>query len=314
MKTPSIKVLITLILVVSLLITVISKSSYGEEPKDELEKYQENNLQIGVEIENNENNKDSDSDGLNDWEEILWGTDINNPDSDEDGTKDGTEVVLGRNPNKPGPDDLTVKADGFKEDPIKIESNIKPNTLTARTSVELAKQVFDAQYGDGEISIDKVVDQAQSEIKISDKYNVDNMLTISNPTQEDIREYGNNFASIYKDEILKMSSSQDKSVAMFVAGYKNIALRMSTIRVPQEISGIHTDFINNIDQAASILLVIRDSNDDPVKSFLLLPKYNEASDKIATLQKQIKSYFDNNNIIFNEEDPGYVLFGGKTTE
>lgn len=43
--------------------------------------------------------KDSDKDGLTDWEEIhVYGTDPFNPDTDGDGMKDGEEVSLGRNP------------------------------------------------------------------------------------------------------------------------------------------------------------------------------------------------------------------------
>ncbi len=49
--------------------------------------------------------KDSDNDGLKDWEEALWKTDPQNPDSDGDGTPDGEEVAEGRNPAVPGPND-----------------------------------------------------------------------------------------------------------------------------------------------------------------------------------------------------------------
>jgi len=49
--------------------------------------------------------KDSDNDGLKDWEEALWKTGVNNPDTDGDGTLDGEEVKLSRDPLKPGPDD-----------------------------------------------------------------------------------------------------------------------------------------------------------------------------------------------------------------
>jgi len=49
--------------------------------------------------------KDSDNDGLKDWEEALWKTDPQNPDTDGDGTPDGKEVAEGRNPAIPGPDD-----------------------------------------------------------------------------------------------------------------------------------------------------------------------------------------------------------------
>lgn len=47
--------------------------------------------------------KDSDHDGLSDWEEThIYGTDPHDPDTDGDGFDDGEEVFLGRNPNGPG--------------------------------------------------------------------------------------------------------------------------------------------------------------------------------------------------------------------
>ncbi|MDD4902686.1 MAG: CAP domain-containing protein [Patescibacteria group bacterium] len=47
--------------------------------------------------------KDSDGDGLSDWEEInVYGTDPHDPDTDGDGMNDGDEVSLGRNPLGPG--------------------------------------------------------------------------------------------------------------------------------------------------------------------------------------------------------------------
>lgn len=48
-------------------------------------------------------NKDSDDDGLSDWDEInIFGTDPLNPDTDGDGMSDGDEVKAGRNPLGPG--------------------------------------------------------------------------------------------------------------------------------------------------------------------------------------------------------------------
>jgi hypothetical protein len=69
--------------------------------------------------------KDSDGDGLKDWEESLWKTDINNPDSDNDGTFDGEEVRTGRDPTKAAPGDEIKKTSN--SDTLTL---VKENTLT----------------------------------------------------------------------------------------------------------------------------------------------------------------------------------------
>jgi hypothetical protein len=59
-------------------------------------------------------NTDTDTDGLPDWQEYLYGTDPLNPDTDEDGTNDGDEIRLGRDPLKAN----TVKSGGEPNDYI----------------------------------------------------------------------------------------------------------------------------------------------------------------------------------------------------
>lgn len=46
-----------------------------------------------------ENNRDTDGDGLKDFEEMYFKSDLNNPDSDGDGYSDYIEVSNGFNPN-----------------------------------------------------------------------------------------------------------------------------------------------------------------------------------------------------------------------
>jgi hypothetical protein len=53
-------------------------------------------------------NKDSDNDGLKDWEENLYKTDSLNPDTDNDGYLDGEEINSGHNPLVKGPNDKQV--------------------------------------------------------------------------------------------------------------------------------------------------------------------------------------------------------------
>jgi hypothetical protein len=58
-----------------------------------------------------EKTRDQDNDGLTDWQEEIYKTDMLNPDTDNDGYLDGEEVLSGYDPTKPAPDDkLSDKA------------------------------------------------------------------------------------------------------------------------------------------------------------------------------------------------------------
>jgi len=59
--------------------------------------------------------KDSDEDGLKDWEEIFYKTDPQKSDTDGDGTPDGEEIAKNRDPLKAGPGDKLAE-------PEKIDS------------------------------------------------------------------------------------------------------------------------------------------------------------------------------------------------
>lgn len=48
--------------------------------------------------------KDSDGDGISDWQEVMYGTDPYNPDTDGDGLLDGLEVEYGTDPFDPDSD------------------------------------------------------------------------------------------------------------------------------------------------------------------------------------------------------------------
>ncbi len=77
---------------------------------------------------------DSDSDGLSDGEESLYGTDPRNPDTDGDGYSDGVEVKSGYNPLKAAPGDK-----------IAIDNNAKSTATTASTDPSLTDS-FEADF------------------------------------------------------------------------------------------------------------------------------------------------------------------------
>ena len=70
--------------------------------------------------------KDSDNDGLKDWEEQLWKTDPYNSDTDGDGTPDGLEIKQGRNPLVAGPND-------------KLDTNTVTSKINTETQGDLSE-------------------------------------------------------------------------------------------------------------------------------------------------------------------------------
>ena len=80
----------------------------------------------GREITIEDQNKDSDNDGLKDWEEKFYGTDPINPDTDNDGYLDGEEINSGHNPLVKGPNDNQV----FYPLPVGDKYNITDKIFT----------------------------------------------------------------------------------------------------------------------------------------------------------------------------------------
>lgn len=82
--------------------------------------------------------KDTDGDGLKDWEEVIINTDPKNPDTDSDGTPDGKEVDQGRSPVKAGPHDKVSAPLAPIKRPEKTLARIMPSILSTEPSRSFA--------------------------------------------------------------------------------------------------------------------------------------------------------------------------------
>ena len=172
LKNPSPKVLAFLIIVVILTtVTIVSSKlfKYVQKP--------DNSEMVNLIIKNNLNKKldtkDTDGDGLPDWQEEIWGSDKNNPDTDGDGTTDGKEVNENRNPTVAGPDDkilsdreIALQYVPGETDPKSVTSILSKNLL-----LRMAQLQQSGQYNDqtSEELATGLVDQTLSEIQIPDK-------------------------------------------------------------------------------------------------------------------------------------------------
>src|SRR3989338_1415814 len=138
--------------------------------------------------------EDTDGDGLKNWEEVLWKTNINKTDTDDDGMPDAEEIAEGRDP--------VIKrellASGAWSDALKKPEEImsdgpgKLNTLTENLAMEFANGYFSTKQAAGGQSLNT-----------STKSSIANALSLS--VEQGVASY----ADIYSKKDVKISESAD---------------------------------------------------------------------------------------------------------
>ena len=301
-KTPSPKVLAFLIIVVLLTTTTIVSSKF----LPNLVKNKSGADQVNLTIKNNLDKqldpKDTDSDGLPDWQEEIWGSDKNNPDTDGDGTTDGKEVNENRNPTVVGPDDkilsdreIALQYVPSKTDPDSVTSILSKNLLLRLAQLEQSGQ-YNAQTGD-ELATG-LVDQTLSEVQIPDKYPTSVFLTFESKELIKLEEYKNKILEIQKNELMKIDPNKQE-LDPIINSFKNIAFQMSVIGVPKDLLAVHAKIANGYYIAAEALINLKMSDNDPILGILSIPIYKKVSEEQPVLYQQVQNYLEDNGIIFN---------------
>jgi len=200
---PSKKFLIALSIAVFIIVVAIIFNYW----KPDTTKYTGDNLFTDINASSSLVNIDSDSDGLPDWKESLYGTDPQKSDTDSDGTSDFDEIALNRDPLKPN----TAKSGqepNDKIDPLVIEQNKKiiedyrKLSETDRFSQDLISNIFASQPISGSMdqaTMDLIIAQALSEIPqknyagITKVTDLNLLKTDSTNLNKNMTEYSSNF-------------------------------------------------------------------------------------------------------------------------
>lgn len=180
----------------------------------------EKEVKSSVSESSEENYKDSDNDGLEDWQEELYRTDIFNPDTDGDGYLDGQEVDSGRNPLVMAPgDELT-----FNPLPLGEKYNITQKILNqeALQNVLLSYLSQKAEYLENNpeindpnlfsalIDADPSIIEEMLEKSIDDSYDY-----LIGPNQEHLSELSEIFDISISDEQINISEDNSKPAIQF---------------------------------------------------------------------------------------------------
>ncbi|MEZ4103105.1 MAG: hypothetical protein R3B55_00855 [Candidatus Paceibacterota bacterium] len=240
--------------------------------------------------------KDTDGDGLYDWEEALWNTNPRVKDSDGDGIDDKTFVENKRK---------TIDADEtYKENPDN------------ETEV-FAKQFFTtaAVLNQGGTFNQDTVDQFSSGINksivnfsLKDKYTLSS-LKLSNISPDQYRQnISDLFNRLQKPEINEltilayiMENPNDldglDELGNYLAFSDALIKGLLTMNVPNSNAGLHLSYVNNLDKISEIMRSALYIEEDPLRVVTYLSKYDEYSDRLLKDIESFKKYFNSNGII-----------------
>lgn len=237
------------------------------------------------------NQIDTDKDGLSDWEESLYGTDLNSPDSDGDGYLDGEEVISKRDPLKRGPDDflstdITINTNNSTDNISKliIENYVKilQEQGSSDLTLDQLNDLLDKSLNDEE-SI-KFNEALKSELYYFIPANLDNNISASKDNSEkNIKKYWTEMNKSL-DKLISSTPSYDffqtisfsmqtkdyKKLDDFIRYYKTGYENVKMITVPSSLIDNHKNILTVFYKHWKITEAIKDYEKDSLRALLAI--------------------------------------------
>lgn len=311
MSTSKKKVLVVVVMAFVLVIVVLLASRFKKETVIN------NNLSI---IEPNQEaieTKDSDNDGLADWEEALWGTDPQNPDTDSDGTPDGDEVKEGRDPLKIGPDDIFGEAEEILAPELNPTQKLsreffaeyltlkKTGEYNEQTAAELVAKL--TQKGSEALSIKEYT---LSDLKVVPA----NTANIKKFANEFVTMFANNAHQSQENEFeifVEWLESQNKTtlakIDPILESYQGMAAEAPDIAVPTEFANAYLALVNSFVRLETIVGAMRNADIDLISALPALGNYESSALAMVGNTQDIVWMIQDSGAQFTPADPAYPL-------
>ena len=258
--------------------------------------------------------KDSDNDGLKDWEEVLWKTDPNNPDSDGDGMNDNEEVLSERDPLVEGVGDFNKIINEKKEDSEDFQSILTQTDILAR---ELFSGYIALKQNDilGTQEQDKFIKKITStslEFESKVEYlTLKDLKITQDSSKESLQKYSSNLKQIFsnipelRDDnvILKEALDTDspeklEEIKSNVIFYEKAINGLVGMTVPSVLQSRHLNLINSFKKILNNIGQMVQVFQDPILALVGAKEYYNTLQEIAMASAEIGEFFKKNNIIF----------------
>jgi hypothetical protein len=277
---------------------------------------------------NTESLKDSDGDGLKDWEEIIYGTDPQNPDTDGDGTSDGEEIAGNRDPLKKGPKDiLPMPEDTQGKPPTLLDDD--PNNLTHKLFGDFIRSGGGAnailKNGGSEESIklltekiDRMAAQGTLTYESKTAINPKDIRVTPDESGQAVTAYLNAVAAAFEQylhplpqddlelfvEILQsgnLERLEELGVYAKAAGFA--AAKIRALAVPKNLVWFHTREIEYLEETKNQIDIMRRTERDPLRTMTIInPRIDLKAKAIVLHYKDLTEWLKARNILLSPEN------------
>ena len=269
--------------------------------------------------------RDTDEDGLKDWEEKIYGTNPEKADTDKDGTSDEEEIKVSRNPIRPGPDDklsipLPPPEDNNKTQALANEfigrsltQVIAEGIAGGQPLTELSDNPALQSYLDnlgGEHLLDKVIPPDRREFR----------LTQDNSPQA-VKTYFNTIAEIHAKHLTGLDSDLQvlhlaatgnnvkilRRLDANIAALENIIAEIKRTPVPSEWLWFAEKNSWNLSKALTAIKILKKSEEDPVSSLLVLNDRVQLIEESRNLYLEAGTKLKSRGIAFGRDETASFL-------
>lgn len=266
--------------------------------------------------------RDTDGDGLHDWEEQLYGTDPRNTDTDGDKTSDGEEVRLERNP---------IRANTAKGDSEPNDYNPNSSLLLASSS-QLSEQKkaflaqFLAQAGKDirETTYRDLLSKFDAKEYTPTPKELTGMNIVSDNTNDGFRTFINEFGKVVlkhktpyaprnEVDILNdyMQSKNPKlleELQLCVIEYNNLVKDLQGLPVPSGNAKTLQSIIMGYEGMALGIEGLRKIESNPVDATGGYEGYTMYRVEVVNGYVALVNEVAKRNMIFTREEPGYMFY------
>lgn len=255
---------------------------------------------------------DTDGDGLFDWEERLYRSDIKKKDTDGDGIIDGMEVARGTDPIDPFNKISIINKEILKnEDQIisyRDDDNLTKTDVVARDFfiklMELKKTNLTKNQDAREQAIHELI--RQNRIILSDKYTLDDLNISETLSIKDFKKNLENLLNkhhieMFKDEVFLLASFLKTDNKLYlskieqqVKSYKEIENELLVMEIPKRISPLFLEYLNSFNLFIEITDFFSKAKNDSVFVASIILLYNRVEDRMKRSSSSINYFFQFN--------------------